>query len=551
MPGDVMKAELPIGVDDFATVRSKGLYYVDKSELISDLFRNPTGVYLFTRPRRFGKSLNLSMLDAFFNIRYKGNTWFDGLKINDHPNVDEHRNEYPVVHLIMKDLTMDTKEDFIDRFRVQMNSVYQNFDYLESSEFVKSNQIKKYNAANIDNLNEAELENSLLALCEMLEQHHGVKPIVLIDEYDHPINNSFGTDSCIGITKFLRNFYSKAFKSNTHMEFAVLTGVMQIAKEGIFSGLNNLRVNNIFDTEFDERYGFTESEVKEICRYYEHPEKFDEAKEWYDGYRFGDVEIYNPWSILSYIYKKFVPKTYWAGTSGNEIIDTLLKCADKETFEVLTTLGGGKTVTKELSPTVAMDDLKTRHNAIYSVLAVAGYLNAVPKGDEYVLSVPNHEMYKVFLDHIVNFAFGEEFPYKALLNALEAGDTDTLKKELDNRYDKFALLMLVDEGRYQAILAAITFEREGRYEVSAEKESGDGRHDILMKTRYPRFPNIVIELKKADSEDSDATIDRLAHEALEQIHKKNYYRGMKGRTFLYGIVFRAKTATILMEEIVV
>ncbi len=545
-----MRAELPIGVDDFATVRENGLYFVDKTELISDILKNPTCVYLFTRPRRFGKSLNLSMLDAFFNLKYKGNTWFDGLKINDHPEVEVYKNTRPVIFLSMKDLDFLSFEQFVSDFGQKLKTLYEEYIYLANSDKLISSQIADYQSILSGTANLSLLKDSLNRLCLMLELHHGVKPIILLDEYDNTLNHAYGKESYDTILSTLRGFYSMTFKSNRHLAFGVLTGVMQIAKEGIFSGLNNLDVNNIFGTRFDERYGFTELEVKELCSYYGHPEKFEEAKEWYDGYRFGNADIYNPWSILNYIDKEFVPKTYWAGTSGNDIIDTLLQNADADTFKVLTALGGGRTVIKELTPTVAMGDLKTKPDAIYSVLAVAGYLNAVPEGDGYILSVPNHEMYKVFLEHIVNFTFRGTFPYKALLNALEAGDADTLKQELDSRYDKFASLMLVDEGRYQAILATIAFEREGRYEISAEKESGDGRHDILMKARCPRLPNIVIELKKADSEDSDAAIDRLAHEALEQIHQKDYCRGMKGRTILYGITFRAKTATILMEEIV-
>ena len=450
----------------------------------------------------------------------------------------------------MNELDYLDYDEFISDFKDRIKDLYKGYRYLENSEKVDPADREEYQRVVNGKADPTLLKKSLYALCSMLEQYHGIKPIILIDEYDATLNYAYGRETYDRILNILRSFYSRALKGNESLAFAVVTGVMQIAKESIFSGLNNLEVNNIFKKQFDERYGFTESEVKELCSYYGHPEKFDEAKEWYDGYRFGNADIYNPWSVLDYIKNGFDPDTYWGGTSGNDIIDTLLQNADADTFKVLTALGGGGTVIKELTPTVAMGDLQTKPDAIYSVLAVAGYLNAVPNEDGYVLSVPNREMYKVFLDHIVNFVFDGKFPYKALLNALEAGNADTLKKELDDRYDKFASLMLVDEGHYQAILAAIAFEREGRYEVSAEKESSDGRHDILMKTRYPRFHNIVIELKKVDSEDSDATVDRLAHEALEQIHKKDYCRGMKGRTLLYGIVFRAKTATILLEETV-
>ena len=549
MTGERKKLEIPKGVDDFKELRDEGYYFVDKSELISDILQNRNKVFLFTRPRRFGKSLNLSMLDAFFNIKYKGNTWFDGLKVNDHPEVEEHRNAYPVIRLSMNDLDYLDYNEFLSDFKYRIRDLYKRYRYLENSEKVDPADREDYQGIISGKANPTLLKKSLYALCSMLEQYHGIKPIILIDEYDATLNYAYNRETYDGILNIFRSFYSRALKGNESLAFAVVTGVMQIAKESIFSGLNNLEVNNIFEKQFDERYGFTESEVKELCSYYGHPEKFDEAKEWYDGYRFGNADIYNPWSVLDYIKSGFDPDTYWGGTSGNDIIDTLLQNADADTFRVLTALGGGGTIIKELTPTVAMGDLQTKPDAIYSVLAVAGYLNAVPDEDGYLLSVPNREIYKVFLEHIVNFVFDGKFPYKALLNALEAGDVNILKKELDDRYDKFASLMLVDEERYQAILAAIAFEREGRYEVSAEKESGDGRHDILMKTRYPRFPNIVIELKKADSEDNDATVDRLAHEALEQIHKKNYYRGMKGRTLLYGIVFRAKTATILLESV--
>ncbi len=544
------RLKVPKGKDDFKKLRENGYYFVDKSELISDIIQNGSEVFLFTRPRRFGKSLNLSMLDAFFNIKYKGNTWFDGLKVNDHPEVEEHRNAYPVIKLDLKNLSVKSYDMFLSTVRARLSSLFADFKYLKNSDKVSENFRLLYLQEDPMFFDEIRIRESVSILCRMIYEHHGVKPIVLIDEYDKAINDVYCKESYDEVIEFMKYFYSSIRKGNEYLEFAVVTGVMQIAKEGIFSGLNNLEVNNIFKKQFDERYGFTESEVKELCSYYGHPEKFDEAKEWYDGYRFGNADIYNPWSVLDYIKNGFDPDTYWGGTSGNDIIDTLLQNADADTFKVLTALGGDGTVIKELTPTVAMGDLQTKPDAIYSVLAVAGYLNAVPTEEGYVLSVPNREMYKVFLDHIVNFVFDGKFPYKSLLNALEAGDVEVLKQELDDCYDKFASLMLVDEGRYQAILAAIAFEREGRYEVSAEKESGDGRHDILMKTRCPRFPNIVIELKKADSEDSDATVDRLAHEALEQIRKKNYYRGMKGRTLLYGIVFRAKTSTILLEKTV-
>ena len=278
MPGDVMKAELPIGVDDFATVRENGLYFVDKSELISDILKNPTGVYLFTRPRRFGKSLNLSMLDAFFNIRYRENTWFDGLKINDHPEVGIYKNTRPVIFLSMKDLDFLSVEQFVSDFSQKLKNLYEEYVYLANSDKLIPSQLADYQSVLSGTANLSLLKDSLNRLCLMLELHHGVKPIILLDEYDDTLNHAYGKESYDAILSTLRGFYSVTFKSNKHLAFGVVTGVMQIAKEGIFSGLNNLKVNNIFEAKFDEKYGFTESEVKEICRYYGHSENFEEAK---------------------------------------------------------------------------------------------------------------------------------------------------------------------------------------------------------------------------------------------------------------------------------
>ncbi len=550
MTGDEERLALPIGVDDFKKVREGGYYFVDKTELISDILKDKSEVFLFTRPRRFGKSLNLSMLDAFFNLRYAGNTWFDGLKISSRSETEDHKNTYPVICLNMKNLIMKTEEEFIKRFRVRISSVYAEFSYLRDSEKINPDLREDYLETRVKNFDTAELENSILALCTMLEQHHGKKPIILIDEYDHPINSSYGKDSYEEIMEFLRNFYSISLKSNSHMSFAALTGVMQIAKEGIFSGLNNLKVDNIFGIKFDERYGFTASEVEELCSYYGRPEKFEEAKEWYDGYRFGSADIYNPWSVLNYIDSDFVPGKYWAGTSGNDIIDTLLKTSDDKTFEDLSILGNGGTVSKSLSATVAMGDLKNRPAAIFSVLAVAGYLNAVPAGeDSFDLSIPNREMYSVFYDHISAFIFnGETDPYAGFLNALEAGDAAKVQEVLYNILsENYPFLLLKDEGDYHLILATMVLGRKGRYTVTVDRESGNGRHDIIMKTRYPRYPNIVVEVKKT-GKDSEAESERLAHEALEQIGQKDYCKGLTGRTFLYGISFNSKKATVLFEE---
>ncbi|WP_400241182.1 AAA family ATPase, partial [Methanomethylophilus alvi] len=401
-------------------------------------------------------------------------------------------------------------------------------------------------------LSDMQMERSVIALCQMLEQYHGVKPIVLIDEYDNPINNAFNRDFYAGVMGSLRRFYSLTLKGNPHMSFAVVTGVMQIAKESIFSGLNNLAVDNIFSNNFDERYGFTEPEVKDLCTYYGHPEKFEEAKEWYDGYRFGDADVYNPWSLLTYIYNDFEPGTYWADTSGNDILDVLLENADKDTNSVLVALGNGQAVVKGINPTVAMEDVGKKPTATYSIMAVTGYLNAVTEVDDICsLSIPNRELYKVFYDKVIDsvWRFDKDL-FKPFFDSMENADVPKMEESLFMLFSKnFFDILLRDEADYRLVLATIALGRGGRYDVGIEREAGNGRADIIMRRNDPRYPNIVVELKKSRSKtDIFNTMEKEARKALTQIKTKEYYLGMKGKTYLYGVCFQNKKAKVLFEE---
>ena len=540
---------IPSGVDDFRKIREGGYYFVDKSELVSDIVNDRSEVFLFTRPRRFGKSLNLSMIDAFFNLEYKGNKWFDGLKVNSHPEVEEHRNAYPVIRLCMKDLVADDVEGFNGRLKLMLKSVYRGFKYLRDSDLVDEDLRREYFSAG--DLSDMQMERSVISLCQMLEQYHGVKPIVLIDEYDNPVNNAFNRDFYAGVMGSLRRFYSLTLKGNPHMSFAVVTGVMQIAKESIFSGLNNLRVDNVFSKKFDERYGFTEPEVKDLCTYYGHPEKFEEAKEWYDGYRFGDAEVYNPWDILMYIRNDFEPGTYWADTSGNDILETFLDGLDDGTYGNLVALGNGKTVSKQIYPSVSMRDVDGDLDAVYSVMAVTGYLNAVPKGDnDYRLSIPNRELYKVFYENVTRpLKMDVRIAMRKFLGSMERKDVPKMEESLFMLFSKnFPDILLKDEADYRLVLATIALGRGGRYDVGIEREAGNGRADIIMRRNDPRYPNIVVELKKSRSDDPE-DLEKMAEEGLRQIRTREYYRSLKGKTYLYGVCLQNKKAKVLFEEL--
>ena len=538
---------VPTGVKDFKELRDGHYYYVDKSELISDIISDRSKVFLFTRPRRFGKSLNLSMLDAFFNMEYRGNTWFDGLKISEHDEVSEHKNAYPVINLCMKDIPVEEYSNFISKIKSIVRRVYRQFPDLkkcnETSELVRKYYDESYS------YDEVELQESIMILCEMITIAYGVKPIVLIDEYDNPINNSFNQKEHGRILAFLKYFYSSTLKDNDFISFAVVTGVMQIAKESIFSGLNNLKVNNILSKAFDERYGFTPKEVEEMCAYYGHPEKFVEAKDWYDGYRFGNAEIYNPWSVLNYIDAGFDADKYWTGTSGNDIIDTLLNYADSETYEELQSLGEGKTTCIRFPTSIVLNDLNRDKNTIYAVMAIAGYLNAVPNGEgSYDLSVPNKEMYFVFDEVITtrlqSFTSGA---FSDFLEGMQIADVQKVKKGLNNLFkNDIPSIILTREKDYQLILAAMAMNRCGRYEIRLEKEAGIGRADIIMKPTRPGLPNIIFELKK--TADKRKKLQKLADAAIDQIMDKEYYWGMDGRVLMYGIAFRGKESEVSFKE---
>ena len=552
------------GKIDFKEIRGGNYYYVDKSELISDIIDDGNGVYLFTRPRRFGKTLNLSMIDAFFNMNYKGNTWFDGLKVSEHKNCMKLMNTFPVISISMKELGIRDFNLFRSEVATKMTNVLRGFDYLSDSDKINRADKNTFMRIREKTSDESELKDSLRFLCEMLEIHHGVKPVVLIDEYDNPINSSFNEDSYEQILSFLKGFYSSVLKDNTHMSFAVVTGIMQIAKESIFSGLNNLRVNNIFTEKFDERYGFTESEVKEICEYYEHPEKLEEAKRWYDGYRFGNAEIYNPWSILFYASVDFKPGAYWINTSRNEIIYTLIDNATDEVYQNLTSIANGDKVTAQLNPAISMRDMNSDPNTIYSVMAVAGYLNAIPVGNEddedndedecesYSISIPNKEVRRTFFKMMAKRLFNKgRDVFNTLLKVLEKGDVQGVENSLKEiLYGSVPSIVLKDEGDYQLIVATAAMNSKGRYEIYMEREAGNGRSDMIMKHKIPGIPDIIIEFKKSKSKLDDETIQlKEAEEAIEQIKSREYSYGLGKNLILYGVCFNGEKPKVLMERI--
>ena len=547
-----MVRALPIGVQDFKKIRDSDYLYIDKTDMISQIMSEGADVYLYTRPRRFGKSLNLSMLDAFFNIKYpKDNKWFDGLKVSECKECQEYKNAYPVIYFDFKDLDAPSHESFLKKLKKKLSDLYSEYEYLRHSEAINEMDRKDYNSVFERVVDDTDVEYSISNLSKMLYKHHGRKAIILLDEYDNPIHNAYGKDCQNEILATMRGILSSALKGNESLMFGVVTGVMQIAKESIFSGLNNLRVNNIFSSKYDEMFGFTNNEVKAICEDYHHPEKYDEAKEWYDGYRFGDVDIYNPWSVLNYIDEGFRPQTYWAGTSGNSILEDLFDSATPEMWDEFIRLAQKDPILYTVKPTITFQDLQANERNIYSMLVMSGYLTAkhIDDGSPYI-SIPNGEMAYVFGDMILNRLNIDSSAYvRRLAKAFMAGDVSKIEEYL---YDLFASsagnAMLNDEHSYQAFVTGMLMYLFGKYTVKSDFEEGNGRYDIRLERRYGNFPNIVIEIKRILTDSSDDVEESAAKKALEQIRDKDYLHGLTGNTLLYGIAFRNKKPTVLSER---
>ena len=403
---------IPLGIQDFKEIRDGRFYYVDKTPLIDGVLgKKKSKVLLFTRPRRFGKSLNLSMLDAYLNIEYSGNDWFEGLSISDLRHDDPEKNSHPVIYIDLKDLGDGSYKDFILKMRFKLRILYSNYPYLRNSDRLNDSLVRMFNDVYEQN-DGADITQSLNLLVMALSIHCGRKVVLLIDEYDNAVNNARtdikdenGDTDRRKILDFIRSLLSPVIKGNDYLHFAVLIGVTKIGKESIFSGLNNLTIDSVFDVNFDEAFGFSPAEVQKMCTDYGRADKFEEARRWYDGYRFGNADVYNPWSLLNYINSGFSPRTYWAGTSGNDIIDKLMDGSDYEVFGEFETLIKGGEVRESLSEIVEYADVASGGDSgdLFSILVVSGYLRAVPTEDigEYDLSIPNLEMSMVFRERFL------------------------------------------------------------------------------------------------------------------------------------------------------
>lgn len=560
------KIKLPIGIENFKEIRTEGFYYVDKTGLIRELLHNWGKVNLFTRPRRFGKSLNMSMLKHFFEIDCD-RSLFDGLEISEETELcDAYMGKFPVISISLKGVSGSQFE----AARAMMCSVIARealrFQFLLESDKLSEFEKQQYVSLvqrdeNGFSMTDADLMNSLLTLSVLLEKHFAHKVIVLIDEYDVPLDKAMQADYYEDMVNLLRNFLGEALKSNDSIYFAVLTGCLRVAKESIFTGLNNFNVLSITTAQFDEYFGFTDSEVRELLEYYDLYGTYDTVKKWYDGYRFGNVDVYCPWDVICYCNQlrtdpEAQPEAFWSNTSGNDIIRRFIGMADGVTKREIEQLMAGEAITKVVRKELTYKEMYDSINNLWSVLFLTGYLTQRGKadGEKIKLVIPNEEIRLIYKKQILDWfqstirkdgvtlnAFCEAFK-DGNAAGVEAQFRSYLKKTISIR-DTF-VRKEKKENFYHGILVGLLGYKDS-WGVSSNKESGEGYSDILVEIEDEDI-GIVIELKYADDGDLEAG----CRKALAQIEANNYEERLHDlgmdNILKYGIACYKKRCKVML-----
>ena len=546
------KKAVPVGVENFERIIKDGYYYVDKSLLIEKMLENRTPVTLFTRPRRFGKTLNMSMIKYFFDVKNKdeNKTLFENLKISDSKYMSE-QGKYPVIFISLKDLKADTWEMCRLEIKKVISKLYREFQYITDKMDEDDKEI--YNSIK-NRKNDIDLNTSLELLSDFLCEYYGKKVIVLIDEYDSPIINAFDKGYYNEAIEFFQVFYSSALKTNDSLKYGILTGITRIIKEGIFSGLNNLYVNTVLSKNYAEYFGLLESEVIEMLDYFNMKYKIEEARSWYNGYLFGNEQIYNPWSIVNYLREKEI-KSYWANVSGNMLLGNMLDNVGESVYTDLKKFTDGESIEKYISDGTTIKSLLSNDDEIWQLFLYSGYLTKAEKQAErieskntYNLKIPNREIRSYFGDLFLNRFFGTEVKTNILIKALENGDIKKFEKTLGeimiNMLSHFDLDSEMEK-IYQVFMIGLVGFLMGRYEIISNNESGYGRYDLAMIPIKSNENAYLMELKISKTEKGMST---KAQEALKQIDEKKYDTRLKARgiknILKIGIAFYGKSVKV-------
>ncbi len=561
---DVRKKKLPIGIENFEEIRKEDFYYIDKTGLIVELLHNWGAVNLFTRPRRFGKSLNMSMLEHFFSLD-GDKSIFDGLEIlKETALCEEYMGKYPVVSISLKGIDALNFERAFQMGARAVRRVASKVQYLlESDELSESDKLE-YQSLLDSNMDESTFCDSLRILSEMLEKHHNTKVILLIDEYDVPLAKAHANGYYDQMISLIRSLLGEALKTNNSLKFAVLTGCLRISKESIFTGLNNLKVRSITDMRFDEYFGFTDTEIKELLEYYGYPDSYDVAKKWYDGYHFGNVDVYCPWDVLNYCDsllddREAQPENYWINTSSNDAVKRFIQeSANATTKREIERLVAGETIIKEIHQELTYPEIYQTIDNIWSLLFTTGYLTqrGRAEGRQMKLAIPNLEIRNIYVTQIMEF-FKENVrkdgdTLNLFCNALQNEDvknvekifTEYLRRTISIR--DTAIKKEMKENFYHGVLIGILGVK-ARWGISSNREMGEGYADILVEPDTGDM-GIIIEVKYAH----DGDLDAACKEALKQIAYTRYEDDLEDdgveHILKYGIACYKKRCKVMLAE---
>lgn len=560
--GNFMQKKLPIGIENFKDMINENYYYVDKTGLIKQLLKEHGLVNLFTRPRRFGKSLNMSMLKYFFEI---GNdqSIFEGLEIaKDKELCDQYQGKFPVISVSLKGAKAGNYEDAKAMMKYIMAAESRRLYDRMSEDKLSEKQKEQMKSLMSDNMKDTELMTALWILSSILKEYYGKKVIILIDEYDVPLDKAFENDYYNEMIILLRNMLEQSLKTNDNLYMAVLTGCLRIARESIFTGLNNFNIFSITDQYFDEYFGFTDKEVKEILQYYKVPEAFEQTKKWYDGYRFGNTDIYCPWDVINHcralkVEPDATPQPYWINTSGNYIVKRFIEKANQQTRREIEQLIEGKAIQKEIRLELTYNELDSTIENLWSVLFATGYLTQQekPQGRTYSLIIPNESIRQIFIEQIQEWfketTRKDENRLKDFCKAFEEGNAEAIEQQLNDYLMKTIgirdTFTTKKENFYHGVLLGLLSYDPDWY-ITSNTESGDGYSDIMIEAEQART-GIIIEVKYAEN---IKMLDKACEKALKQIKEKHYDQKLEEEgyeTILnYGIACYKKRCKVSMDQ---
>ena len=554
-----MKKKLPIGISDFKKIIDGNYYYFDKTELIKSIIGEPGEVKLFTRPRRFGKTLNMSMIKYFFDIENKdGNKkLFENLKISENEYF-EKQGTAPVISISFRNYDESSWGNGFEMIKNTISDLYDEFEFVKEN--LSARKKEKYDSILFNRATEATWKLSLLDLTKYLYEYYGQKVVVLIDEYDQPIIDSYVKGYYQEAISFFKTFYGVVLKDNNYLEMGIMTGILRVAKENIFSGLNNLRVHTILDNRFTEYFGITESEVEQALKDFDLEFELKDVQRWYNGYLFGDIKVYNPWSIINFLNDEKL-KSYWVNTSGNEVIKLYLKKLKNEIFDDFSKLLNKKSILRRIDENMTFANLEANYEEnIWNLFFHSGYLTLaeeVQDDEEQVyLKIPNEEILKMFSKMFIEIYFENYNNFYNMVYSLKNGDIEIFKKELKKilleNVGIFDVSGIYREQFYHGLMLGIILTLKNEYEITSNNFSGKGRYDLLLKPKNleKRKEGIILELKVVNAMENlseDKIFEKLENEcdiALQQIEDKEYASALKNsgieNVLKIGIAFLGK-----------